>query len=204
MFRKAAVAALVLAGGAIAHAAPASLGAYAGGSIGGTRADVDCTGTTTCDRTSVAGKIYGGYKFTDNWAVEGLYFRNGKVTGTAPSPVGPVNGVAKADGFGAGLAWHQPIDSQWDLVGRLGVARHRVRAEASAPTGRSASTTGRSNDPYLGAALGFKVAPNVTLDASWDFTVLSTKFRDANARLLPATSYRANVNTLSAGLRVDF
>ena len=210
MLRNAAIAALTSLGCAIACAAPASTGAYFGGSLGGTRADVDCTGASSCDRTSLAGKIYGGYRFTDHWAVEGLYFRNGKLNAKAAAPQGTVDGSAKVEGLGAGAAWHQQIDSDWEAVARLGVARHRIRARANASLpifaggASSMATTGWSTDPYLGASLGYKVAPNVVLDAAWDFTVVSPRFRNGNAGALASTSYRANVNTLSVGVRFDF
>lgn len=211
MLRNAAIAALASLGCAIACAAPASKGAYFGGSIGGTRADVDCAGASSCDRTSLAGKIYGGYKVTDNWALEGIYFRNGKVKEQAATPQGTVDGSAKVEGLGVGAAWHQAIDSDWEGVARLGVARHRTRARANAPlpifadgAAFTMATTGWSNDPYLGVSLGYKVAPNVVVDAGWDFTVVSPKFRNGNAGALASTSYRANVNTLSVGMRFDF
>lgn len=47
---------------------------YVGGGVGVGNIDVDCTGLTSCDKSNVGYKVYGGYQFGGGWAAELGYF----------------------------------------------------------------------------------------------------------------------------------
>src|SRR5947199_5705699 len=58
-------------------------GLYVGGSIGTTRYKGDDIGGLATDRSSTGGKVYGGYEFTPNVAVEAGYADVGKASSAA-------------------------------------------------------------------------------------------------------------------------
>ena len=78
----------------------------------------DCTGTTTCDKTDVAVKLIGGYRFTPSFAGELSYFHLGKATAS----VGSVSGEVKNAAYGAGVAYHAD-GPESHFVARIGAAR---------------------------------------------------------------------------------
>lgn len=136
---------------------------YVVASLGSSKFDVDCAGTTSCDTRSTGLKLLGGYKFTPNFAIEGGYLDFGKAKFT-------LNGVPvtlKAAGLGVGAAYHQDLNPDWNLAARLGVAS--INAEASAP-GNSADNS--STQLYGGLGIGYRISPKVSLDASYDFSRL--------------------------------
>lgn len=74
---------------------------YVGAAAGWAKTDADWADIRaeggTCDNTSTGGKVYGGYKFTSNWAVELVYFDRGKVTAEClEEPQEPLNGAPAA------------------------------------------------------------------------------------------------------------
>ena len=98
------LATLVAAGAALASTAASAqtdAQAYVGGGVGQSRADVDCTGSTVCDKTDTAFKIFGGYMFTKNFGLEGAYYNQGKarLEGTDPE-LGTMVAEYKGRGFG--------------------------------------------------------------------------------------------------------
>jgi len=74
---------LVVALAAATLAGLASAQGYAGIGIGQSRAKFDCTGADTCDKTGNAFRLYGGYQFTPNLALEAAYYDQGKARVTA-------------------------------------------------------------------------------------------------------------------------
>ena len=51
---------------------------FAGIGVGQSRADIDCTGTLTCDRNDTAWKLYGGYMFHPNFGGQAEVYRQGR------------------------------------------------------------------------------------------------------------------------------
>ena len=154
--KKALVGLLALCAMAASHAEP-----YVVASLGSSKLDVDCAGTTACDTRSTGLKLLGGYKFTPNFAIEGGYldFGNAKAT---------VDGDAftlKTTGFGAGAAFHQDLSPDWNLSARLGVAS--IKAETS---GAEGSIEKSSTQLDGGLGIGYRITPKVSLDASYDFS----------------------------------
>lgn len=152
----------------------ASGGAHAEGYVGlaggVARADVDCSGTTVCDRNDTAVKVFGGYKFTPNIALEGNYFNFGKVKVAGPVPgFGTVTGDIKTSGFGIGAAFFGQFGSDWSGVARLGVASMKTKVNASV-AGFSGSDSETKAQPYAGFGLGYGISKGVTLDLAADFS----------------------------------
>jgi OOP family OmpA-OmpF porin len=148
---------------------------YVSASAGSSTVDA-CDGVPNCDDGSAGFKILGGFKFNPNMAIEGGYFDFGKASAGGAT--------LKANGFGVGGAFHLDLNSDFNLVGRLGVAN--MKADASA------SSSETSTQLYGGVGLGYKVAPNWSVDAAFDFSKI--KFADE----------KFNVQMFSVGLTFGF
>lgn len=133
----------------VSHASP-----YVSISAGSSTVDA-CEGAANCDDGSTGFKLLGGYKFNPNLAVEGGYFDFGKASAAG--------NTFKVNGFGIGGAFHYDVNSDFGVVARLGVAN--VKGEASA-----SSSSETSSQLYGGLGLGYKVAPNWSVDAAYDFS----------------------------------
>ena len=133
----------------ISYASP-----YVSISAGSSTVDA-CDGVASCDDGSTGFKLLGGYKFNPNLAVEGGYFDFGKAS--APGD------TLKINGFGVGGAFHYDVNSDFGVVARLGVANMKAKDSA-------ASVSESSTQLYGGLGLGYKVAPNWSVDAAYDFS----------------------------------
>lgn len=183
----------ITAGLAMLAATAAQAQGYVGAAAGWAKIDAGCSDIRaeggTCDNTSTGGKVYGGYKFTSNWAVELVYFDWGKlkaeyveeaVTGGLRSPleVSPiflvdVSAKLRATGFGVGVAYFMPFASNWSGVARLGVARNRGKVTATVSDGEiteSDSTSKSEMFPYFGVGIGYHVTPNLAITGEVDFS----------------------------------
>ena len=161
----AAVAMMTLLAAGAAHAE-----GYAGLAAGVARVEVDCEGATVCDRSDTAAKVFGGYKFTPNIALEGTYFNFGKAKFAGPVPgLGTVTGDIKASGLGIGAAFFGQFGSDWSGVARLGIASIKTKVSASA-SGASGSDDETKAQPYFGLGLGYAVTKSMTVDLAADFT----------------------------------
>ena len=140
---------------------------YVSVSAGSSTVDA-CDGVANCDDGSTGFKLLGGYKFNPNMAIEGGYFDFGKAS--APGD------TLKVNGFGVGGAFHYDVNSDFGVVGRLGVAN--MKGEDSA-----LSISESSTQLYGGLGLGYKVAPNWSVDAAYDFSKAKLAGKKINVHL---------------------
>jgi OOP family OmpA-OmpF porin len=147
---------IAMAGSVGAHAE----GIYVGVAAGGTNTDVDCAGTTSCDKSDTGFKLFGGYKLTENIAVEAHYADFGK----AKLNVGTASIDVKMSGFGLGAAYLGDFTPDWNGVVRAGVARNKVKLEGAASDSQSKTKA------YVGAGVGYKLTKEVALTAAVDYT----------------------------------
>ena len=96
----------------------ADLGFYAGASVGQSKSD--CSGSSgSCDDKDTAYRIFGGYKFHPNIAVEGGYSPLGETSG------GNVTAEANAwDLVGLGIF---PLGNNFSIFGKLGFYNAEVK-----------------------------------------------------------------------------
>jgi len=153
-------------------------------SVGASRLNADCAGTTTCDNTDTAFKLLGGYKFSPNLAAEIGYFGFGK----AKASVGATAVEIENTAFGGGAAFHFDLAPQWNAVARLGVAQVKTKITALGSDNNTAL--------YGGLGVGYKLARNVSLDGAWDFS--NSKF---NKNGLDESG---SLNVFSVGLTFAF
>ncbi len=189
----------VAAGLSLLAASSAQAQAYVGANGGWSRVSVDCADTTTCDKNSTGYKAYGGYRFGNNFAIEGLYIdwgnANAQNAGSDPKAMDPVSATLDVSGWGLGVAYFLPITPQLDGVARLGAINSRGKLSGSDGS-TSVSSTEDSIEAYFGFGLAYKVTPNFAVTAEGDFS--RVKFGGQG-------DYdNANVQLWSFGLRYSF
>jgi OmpA-OmpF porin, OOP family len=121
---------------AVAGAAQAKdgTGFYAGANIGITSSRADTAGASrdlatlgfsssvSAETSSIGSKVFGGYGFTPNWAVEAGYFDAGKVTLTAITfPSGRLHQSITATGLNVDGVFRYPFMERFGLLARVGV-----------------------------------------------------------------------------------
>ena len=141
--------AFALAGGPFAAADV--YGWYLGGNAGQSQAKIDderiirnllssrLTTTSIVDSDRPMGyKVFGGYQFNRNFALEGGYFNLGQFGFVANTvPLGSFTGTAKVKGLNLDLVGILPISEKFSAFGRVGVNRAETR-DTFTGTGRVA------------------------------------------------------------------
>ena len=127
--------------GALAQPYTPDAGWYAGGNVGQSRATIDdprirsgllggglATSSISDRDHSTGGKLFGGYQFNRNFAVEAGYFDFGKFGFTAnTSPAGTLNGNIKLNGVNLDAVGILPLTERLSALGRVGVISARAR-----------------------------------------------------------------------------
>jgi OOP family OmpA-OmpF porin len=117
------------------------IGWYGGANVGQSRAKIDderirsgllsgglTTSSITDDDRDTGYKIYGGYQFNKNFAVEGGYFNLGKFGYTATTvPAGTLNGNIKLRGLNLDLVGILPITEKFSAFARAGLHHSEAR-----------------------------------------------------------------------------
>ena len=205
-------------------------GWYLGAGYGQSKADIDKAETnrlltvsgytspsTTADETDTGWKLFGGYQFTRNWAVEFAYVDLGKVT---VNPRGTVTGVTDVyRGEGTAKGWSLAgvgtvmVSDSFGVFGKLGAFRWDLDTKCSLVTnatgiGTCAGTTGPSAGPAnrsasgtdltYGVGLKYNLTKQTSLRVEWEqFKDIGSKF---NATGTSGTS-QADVNLISIGIQ---
>lgn len=122
----------------------------------------------SCDDKDAGWRLYGGYQFHPNIAVEAGYFNLGKAS--ASGTIGGVSASAEAKVSGwelLGVAMF-PVMNQLSLFAKAGVARSRVSASGSvAGFGTVTSAKDRSTDFTFGGGAQYAFAPNIAARLEW-------------------------------------
>jgi OOP family OmpA-OmpF porin len=200
-----------------ALAAPAAMaqdysGWYAGAGLGRTGASIDdaritsglagqgLATTSIEDRDTDRGyKLFGGYQFHRNFAVEAGFFDLGRFGYTAnTAPAGSLSGDIRIKGVNVDLVGLWPITDKFSALGRVGVT--------SARTSGSFSTTGAARLPYASASPRER-ATNVKFGAGlmYDFTPsLGVRLEAERYRVNDAVGNKGHVDMVSVGLVYRF
>ncbi len=125
-------------------------GFYAGVSVGSASVEDDESGF---DGDDTGFKLFGGYSFNDNFAIELAYFDGG-----APDDdFGPVNVELEVTGFNASAVGRLPVSETVSLFGKIGFASYDLEATASSG-GFSASADDSDSDLSYGVGAAIAVA----------------------------------------------
>ncbi|MDO9131842.1 OmpA family protein [Hydrogenophaga sp.] len=185
---------------------------YGGVSIGETRTDLDeaavanglvgnafPTGPASnfsTDDKDTGYKLFGGYQFNRNIAVEGGYFDLGRASFSSTTPSGDFNGGFRMRGLNLDLVGTLPITERFSVLGRVGVAMGRTRASFTG-AGATAANVQDRNDTKANAKVGLGV--QYELSRSMWLRAELERYRVNNG-----VNGRNNVDLLSVGLVFPF
>jgi OOP family OmpA-OmpF porin len=180
---------------------------YIGGNIGQSRAKIDdenivpyLPGTVSIsdDDKGNAFKLFGGYQFNKNFAVEGGYFNLGQFGYTATTvPAGTLNGNIKLQGFNIDAVGMLPLADKFSVFGRLGLQYAQAKDNFS-----SSGVVATPTDPNPSkSAANYKYGAGLQYD-----------FNESLGMRLEAERYRVNdaigndgdINMYSVGLVYRF
>ncbi|MDP1955668.1 MAG: outer membrane beta-barrel protein [Polaromonas sp.] len=149
------------------------VGPYIGGNLGATRSDFEngdvnrylanrgfTVNSSSEDRSSTGGKLFGGYQFSPYFALEGGYFDLGKFDYRAnTTPAGSFSVNNRIRGLNLDLVGTAPLTDRFSVFGRIGAAYAQNRASFT-NTGLAPAYTGntRTNDTNLKVGLGLQYA----------------------------------------------
>lgn len=166
----------VLASSAMAQHSPYS---YLGLGVGQSQSQIEDSNTTnsllkssnspgsfSSERQDTAYKVFGGYQFHKNFALEAGYFNLGKFTYATSAPGGTLNGRYEIEGVNVDLVGTMPLSPKWSALARIGVQHANTRAGFSGPgypASASQDNSSRVNNMKVGLGLQYEITPSVLL-----------------------------------------
>ncbi len=200
----------VLAAIASSYAAADDTGWYGGANIGQSRATIDdaritsgllgsgfSTTSIADDKRDTGYKIFGGYQFNRNFAVEGGYFDLGRFGFAATTvPAGTLFGNIKLRGLNLDLVGTVPITEKFSAFGRVGVDYAQARDNFSGNGTVSVLNSNPSKrDTNLKFGLGLQYAFTPTLDM---------RLEAERYRINDAVGNKGDIDLVSLGLVYRF
>jgi OOP family OmpA-OmpF porin len=155
--------------------------------------DVDSTGFTSVDDTDTGFKIYGGYEFTKNFALEAGYADLGKAT--AEDSTFPLSAAVEASAIFLDAVGTLPLTNEFSVFGRAGIAFTKVEASVSVPGFGSASVKEDETNLKFGLGAQYAFTKNVALRAEWE------RYMDLGE---DATTGESDVDMVGVSLNVKF
>jgi OOP family OmpA-OmpF porin len=137
-------------------------GAYIGANVGRAEQKADLEGLTFKDNTT-AYKLYGGYTYNQNFGFEVGFvdLREAEKSGNGARIASEPKSVYLA------ATGTLPLNQQFTLFGKVGVASNHVKITASAP-GISESGSENRTSPYLSVGASFALNKNVSFVAEYE------------------------------------
>jgi OOP family OmpA-OmpF porin len=129
---------------------------------GGSKFEIDCSGATSCDKTSGAYKLVAGVQANDNLAFEMAYHVQGasRFSGVDPS-AGNVSGEYRGRGIGLFGVVVAPYGRRAGLFGKLGIVNTRVELKAQSASGE-ASRAERHTNVAWGVGAGYDLTDSIS------------------------------------------
>jgi len=180
---------------------------YLGGNIGQSRAKIDDAQITaqlpgsvsiSDNNSDTAYKLFGGYQFNKNFAVEAGYFNLGKFGYTATTvPAGTLNGQTKLQGLNIDAVGMLPLRNNFSVFGRLGLQYAQAKDEFS-----STGVVPVPTNPNPGKnAANYKAG----LGLQYDFNrSLGMRVEAERYRINDAVDNNGDINMYSVGLVYRF
>jgi OOP family OmpA-OmpF porin len=156
---------------AMAAQADVQPGFYAGASIGTTKLTDDGLESSAfdVDDSDTGFKIFGGYSFNNNFAVELSYFDLGEVSGVLDDPFfGDIAFDVGVSGFNASVVGRLPVAETFALFGKLGFASYDLEAHATVSGFGSGSDSSSESDLTYGVGAALSVGPQWELRAEYE------------------------------------
>lgn len=153
-------------------------GGYVGGNVGRTWSDFDATAATTPaatttltgeDDTEVGYKLFGGYQFHPNFALEAGFFDLGRFDASFSGAPGTLDSRTRIRGLNLDLVGIMPLTDRFSAFARLGAAYSRASADVST-TGAFVGGSSRETKwgPKFGLGLEYAFTPALAVRAEWE------------------------------------
>lgn len=201
----------VLAVIASPFAAADDAGWYVGANVGQSRAKIDDARITSSligrgfsgvsiddDDRDTGYKLYGGYKFNKNFAVEGGYFDLGRFgyAATMDQP-GTLNGNIKVKGLNLDLVGMLPLTEKFSVFGRVGVnyaeAKDTFRGTQSSIYAPDVNRSKRDTNYKVGLGLQYAFTESLAMRAEVE-----------RYRINDAVGNKGDIDLVSVGLVYQF
>jgi OOP family OmpA-OmpF porin len=182
-----------------------------GGNVGQSRANIDdaritngllgagfTTASITDNNSDTGYKLFGGYKFNKNFALEGGYFNLGQFgfTSTMTRP-GTLTGNLKLDGLNLDAVGILPITEKFSAFGRVGLNYAETRDNFTSTP--AVLITTNPNPSY------HETNPKVGLGLQYDFTQsLGMRAEAERYRINDAVGNHGDIDLVSVGLVYRF
>lgn len=172
---------------------------YGGASVGQSKAkDIVCDLDITCssDDTDTGWKIYGGYQFNPNGAIEFGYVDLGKakISGT-DSFLGATSASWETTGLTAALVGSMPVGQNVGLIGKLGLFNWDLDLNVSSSVFGSGSESASGTDLTFGLGLKVDLSKMTGIRVEWE------RFKDVGDN---NTTGQSDVDLLSVGFVFKF
>lgn len=124
--------------------------------------DVDCAGTTSCDKNDTSFKLYGGYNINPNFAIECGYTSLGK----ASASIGTLRADLKASGFEIAGVGKFPAAQNLELFVKLGLSVMTGEAMIFGPVSGTAEED--SAELLAGFGLSYNINKQTAVRAEYE------------------------------------
>lgn len=118
------------------------------------------------EQQDTAYKIFGGYQFNRNFAVEAGYFNLGKFSYRSASGTGTLNGTYEVEGLNLDLVGTLPLGERFSAFGRIGAQYANTRDTFSGTgtlTPADGSPSKRDTNLKVGVGLQYDITPSMQL-----------------------------------------
>lgn len=153
-----------------AHAAepPPHTGIYVGGALGMSRYRLADPGAPVVskDNSGTGLKLYGGWRFTENFGIEAGYARLGQFSERVRQGVSEVEQQGKGRVLYAAATGRIPLAGAFAINGRAGVAQGQVSGRNVLSA--AANPIGRERGLMLGGGLEYGLSHNIAITADYD------------------------------------
>lgn len=187
---------LLAQGAAMAQTAPSNW--YVGGAVGASSLKPKVNSQSipgNQDSSDVGVKLFGGYKFSDNWAAELQYFDLGKWRYSDSG----ITGQAKVQGVSISAVGSYPLSNDFSLLGKVGVSTQNFNAHATDTTnGDTLTLKGHATVPVVGFGFEYAFNPSMSLRAEYEYFGVPTLARAGTERL------KSHTALLSVGVSYKF
>lgn len=179
-------------------------GWYAGGNIGVSSANIDKERITqnltnhsySDDEENLGYKLFGGYQFNKNFALEGGYFNLGKFDYSLSTPNGTLDGNMKVQGLNLDAVAILPITEDFSAFARIG-ANYAQSKDSFSSTGTISMSDNSPKENDLNYKFGAGLQYSVT-DA------LALRLEAERYRINDAVGNDGDIDLLSIGLIYKF
>lgn len=186
------------------------LGWYAGGNVGQSRASIDdarissgllqngfSSATISDDDRDTGYKLFGGYQFNKNFALEGGYFDLGQFGFAATTvPAGTLNGSIRLRGINLDAVGILPMTEKFSAFGRIGV-NHAEASDTFSGTGavrvNNPNPSQRETNLKVGLGVQYAFTPALALRAEVE-----------RYRINDAVGNKGDIDQISVGLVYRF